>query len=112
MNIMTKSYRYVGPSRLFSPGSNQPSDRLHVQQARDVLDWIARTRQVLEKRSVIVTFIVDAEGDLWIDDRHSEHVACADGQPVLSAGEMTLLVKGAQVSVAGVTNQSLGYCPE
>jgi hypothetical protein len=61
---------------------------------------------------VIATFVVDASGELRIADRHSEHVACAGGQPVLSAGEITFEITADSVRVVGVSNQSTGYCPE
>ncbi len=50
------------------------------------------------------------QGKLWIADRHSEHVVCAKGGPVMSAGEITFQIKN--LSVSGVTNQSTGFCPE
>jgi hypothetical protein len=55
---------------------------------------------------------VDEAGNLRLADRHSEHVACAGGQRVRSAGEMTLVMVGEVVRVVDVTNQSTGYCPE
>jgi hypothetical protein len=60
-----------------------------------------------------VTFVVLGDG-LWVADRHSEHVACARGGPVLSAGEMTLELdrRRGSVEVVYVTNQSTGFCPE
>src|SRR5207248_2652277 len=44
-------------------------------------------------------------------DRRSEHVACAGGEPVLSAGEVTFSISS-DVRVVNVTNQSTGYCPQ
>ena len=105
---MDRSYKYIGPDEL--RGSS--SERHSITQPSDVLDWIAHTRQTLEHGSVTATFIVDTGGRLWVADRRSEHVACAAGQPVLSAGEMTFEVESRSVSVAAVSNQSLGYCPE
>ena len=63
--------------------------------------------------SFTVTFVVLSDG-LWVADRHSEHVACARGGPVHSAGEMTFEVdpRGRSVDVVHVTNQSTGFCPE
>ncbi|MBW3622765.1 MAG: hypothetical protein KY468_05070 [Armatimonadetes bacterium] len=60
----------------------------------------------------IATFIIDTEGQLWIADRNSEHVQCALGQDVLSAGEMTFGRERQKITVIEVTNQSTGYCPE
>ncbi len=105
---MDRIYHYIGPNEL----RELRSERHSITQPADVLDWIARTKQALEQGSVTATFIVDTNGQLWVADRRSEHVACAAGQPVLSAGEMTFEVEGGQVSVMAVSNQSLGYCPE
>ena len=104
---MTK-YHYVGPSEL----RDSISERQLIQKPSDVLCWVTQTQQRPENGRIVATFIIDDLGRLWIADRHSEHVACADGQSVLSAGEMTFVTDGSKVSVAGVSNQSLGYCPE
>lgn len=42
-------------------------------------------------------------------DRRSEHVACAGGEAVLAAGELTVDERG---EVLEANNQSTGYCPE
>ena len=63
-------------------------------------------------RELTVTFVVDAEGILRLADRHSEHVACAAGGPVRAAGEMTFAMTEERASVAQVSNQSTGFCPE
>jgi hypothetical protein len=52
------------------------------------------------------------DGSLRIADRRSEHVTCAEGQPVLSAGEMTFMCGKGRIFVVSATNQSTGYCPE
>ena len=54
--------------------------------------------------------MIDLEGYLRIADRHSEHIACAAGGEVLSAGEMGFDARTATLKY--VTNQSTGYCPE
>lgn len=61
---------------------------------------------------LIATFVIDQAGTLLVADRHSEHVACAGRQPVLSAGEITFRITRQSVEVAEVSNQSTGYCPE
>jgi len=105
---MNRRYQYIGPDEL----RGASSERHSISRPQDVLNWIADTQQTLEHGSVIATFIVDTDGQLWVADRRSEHVACAAGQPVLSAGEMMFEVEGRSVSVTAVSNQSLGYCPE
>lgn len=102
------NYYYIGPHDLLS----SLSERHHIQGAQDVSGWISQTKQQPKNGMVVATFIVNTAGQLWVADRHSEHVACALGQPVLSAGEMTFALNGKQMSVVEVSNQSLGYCPE
>ena len=104
---MTK-YHYIGPSGL----RDSVSERRLIQKPSDVRDWVSQTQQRPQHGMIVATFIINVDGQLWIADRHSEHVACAAGQPVLSAGEMTFSTDGSEVSVVEVSNQSLGYCPE
>lgn len=104
---MTK-YHYIGPSGL----RDSVSERRLIQKPSDVRDWVSQTQQWPQHGMIVATFIIDVDGQLWIADRHSEHVACAAGQLVLSAGEMTFAIDGSEVSVVEVSNQSLGYCPE
>jgi hypothetical protein len=76
----------------------------------DLLNWIASLRAEIEPDgSLIATFTVDLGCTLSLAHRRSEHVACAAGGPVLSAGEITFSADG---SVVEVTNQSTGFCPE
>ena len=64
------------------------------------------------KELIAATFVIDAEGRLRLADRHSEHVACASGNPVLSAGEMFFASAREIIVVEEVSNLSTGYCPE
>lgn len=82
-----------------------------IRSPADVRAWVRATAQELSAGCVIATFVVDASGVLLVADRRSEHVACAGGQQVQSAGEMTFAVSRA-VEVVAVSNQSTGYCPE
>jgi hypothetical protein len=43
--------------------------------------------------------VIDAKGNLLLAERCSEHVACAGGGPVLSAGEIFFRVSGESVKV-------------
>ena len=58
------------------------------------------------------TFVVDLAGWLRLAPRRSEHVACAGGEPVLAAGEMSFAQMASGPTVAAISNQSTGYCPE
>jgi hypothetical protein len=109
---MLRTYQYVGPKAFADRAPAAPAG-VRIQRPEDVLHWVLRTGQELTgEGDVTATFIVDEAGWLRIADRSSEHVACAGGMPVLSAGEITLNVMPAGVRVSSVTNQSTGYCPE
>src|SRR5215467_7378741 len=80
-------YRYVGPKHIAQ--RVQPAHSgVPIRSPEDVRAWIHSSRQESSDGRVIATFIVDAAGTLFVADRRSEHVACAAGQPVRSAGEM------------------------
>lgn len=81
-----------------------------VETLRDALDSLDGCEV---GRSFTVTFVIGLDSKLRIAGRHSEHVACANGKDVLSAGEMTFICNDDQaIIVERVTNQSTGYCPE
>ncbi len=106
---MIKLYHYVGPVRILEQARHQPPG-WRVQSAAELITWLETS--AVCGREVTTTFVVDEAGHLRLTDRHSEHVACAQGQPVRSAGEMTFARVGPTVRVTAVTNQSTGYCPE
>lgn len=58
------------------------------------------------------TFVVDTGGFLRLAPRRSEHVACAGGGRVLSAGEIGFARRDGRWTVHEVSNQSTGYCPD
>lgn len=58
------------------------------------------------------TFVVDTDGVLRLAPRRSEHVACAGGDRVLSAGEIGFVREAGRWVAGEVTNHSTGYCPE
>lgn len=108
--MAARLYRYVGPQEIADAVRHQPLG-VPVRSPADVAKWVTKTGQVLNAGLVTVTFVIDGEGELRIADRHSEHVACAGGMPVQSAGEMTFHI-ARDVEVVSVSNQSTGYCPE
>ena len=105
-----RPYRYVGPKSIADRIGPEPAGAA-IRSPEDVRASARKTAQELSDGCVIVTFVVDASGVLLIADRRSEHVACAGGQSVQSAGEMTFVI-GRAVEVAEVSNQSTGYCPK
>ncbi|MER7846438.1 hypothetical protein ABTZ03_21060 [Kitasatospora sp. NPDC096077] len=122
-----RAYRYVGPPELWewavdlgSPGG-QP-----VRTEGEFADWAAaRTAAELAEP---FTFTVDLGGALRLAPRRSEHVACAGGELVLSAGEIGFRRSdgggggdrdgggggraGGGWEVGTVGNLSTGYCPD
>ncbi len=109
---MPNLYRYVGPAGIAARVAGRPGGTRIGSQA-DLVRWCMATGQVPDRSGLIaVTFVIDAEGQLLVADRHSEHVACAGGGPVLSAGEMWFAVSAERVEVAEVSNHSTGFCPE
>jgi hypothetical protein len=102
---MQKLYHYVGPEDIRKRTVNSPQG-LSIRSIADLLSWLRETNQLS------ATFVIDEQETLRIADRHSEHVACAAGGPVLSAGEMFFRVEGDSVEVSEVSNQSTGFCPE
>ena len=60
---------------------------------------------------ITATFIINEKGDFVVSGRHTEHVMCAQGQNVLSAGEVVFALDGKEVYITEISNQSTGYCP-
>jgi hypothetical protein len=109
---MTRLYPYVGPAEIKTRVAGCPAG-VRVSTAADILAWVRGTGQRPAPDGLVAaTFVIDAQGDLLLGDRRSEHVGCAGGGPVLSAGEMFFRVSGVNVEVAEVSNQSTGFCPE
>ena len=110
---MSKSpvYTYVGPEKIRARvGLGQKRNR--ITQMEGLVQWLA-TYDVKSKRKldITATYTIDLAGELWVADRHSEHVICAGGLDVLAAGEMTFRRDGKGIEVIEVSNQSTGYCP-
>ncbi len=104
-----REYVYVDDTDILS-GLTPESLRGQIKTPQDILRWCVQNEPNLKQ--VTVTFIIALDKTLWINDRRSEHVLCANGEKVLSAGEMSFLIDGDTIEVTEVTNQSTGYCPE
>lgn len=107
---MARLYRYVGPTRILEQARHQPLG-FEVRSPFDLRAWL-QAHPALGGRVWTVTFVIDRAGALRLADRHSEHVACAGGGPVRSAGELTFALTGEQVRLTAASNQSTGFCPE
>ncbi|MFI9050959.1 hypothetical protein [Streptomyces sp. NPDC053427] len=109
MTAYGRSYRYVGPPGLMAavrPGAGA----LPIGSAADFHTWISSCAPA--DLAEPFTFVIDLTGSLRLASRRSEHVACAGGERVLSAGEMGFGRAADAWKVGEVTNQSTGYCPE
>jgi hypothetical protein len=107
----SRHYAYVGPRAIAE--RCRGASGIRIASSEDMRRWIAHTGQKADDvGEITATFVIDLTGTLRLADRHSEHVACAGGEDVLSAGEMTFAISDKEVLVVRVTNQSTGYCPE
>jgi hypothetical protein len=99
----------VGPADLRA--AIHPSGEGHPIRSRADFDrWIAE--RVAAEFAEPFTFVIDTNGILRLAPRCSEHVACAGGGPVLSAGEIAFSGEAGRWAVAEVSNHSTGYCPD
>ncbi len=103
-----KAYQYIGPIEILDRIDRESLGQA-ISSSKDLIDWLER--MVYAQDFVTLTYIVDQEGSLRIAPRETEHVACAGGNSVLAAGELTVEFIGNEVSVAEITNLSTGYCP-
>jgi hypothetical protein len=104
-----RQYRYVGPADTLA-GVRSDSEGHVIGTPDDFVAWLKTcSRTDLEEP---FTFVVDLTGTLRLAPRRSEHVACAGGARVLSAGEITFVDEPDGWAVSEVSNQSTGYCPE
>lgn len=104
----SREYVYVGPVEIRSAAEKQrPGAR--ILSLAELRAWLATAdTDRLRDGTVVATFTITLHNELLLAPRRSEHVACASGGPVLSAGEITF----ADLAVVEITNQSTGFCPE
>ncbi|MFJ2580147.1 hypothetical protein [Kitasatospora aureofaciens] len=103
-----RAYRYVGPPELWHRGGG-PGGQL-LRTSAEFAAWMgARTAAELAEP---FTFTVGLAGFLRLAPSRSEHVDCAGGALMLSAGEVGFRREGGGWAVEEVSNQSTGYCPD
>ena len=73
-------------------------------------EWVSM--RTAEELADPFTFVIDTTGVLRLAPRRSEHVVCAGGGEVLSAGEMGFCEESGRWKVDEVSNLSTGYCPD
>ncbi|TYK43251.1 hypothetical protein [Actinomadura decatromicini] len=106
---MPVEYEYVGPAEILAavrPGS----EGARIASGGDFAAWVAARGD--DELAEPFTFVVGLDGVLRLAPRRSEHVACADGWPVLSAGEISFVLDDGRPRVDEISNQSTGYCPD
>jgi hypothetical protein len=100
---------YIGPAEILEqirPGHRGRAIASHD----DLATWL--TQQAMQDREEPFTFVIDLTGTLRLAPQRSEHVACADGEPVLSAGEISFAPDHDRWTISEISNQSTGYCPD
>jgi len=108
--LAPRQYQFVGPHVIRDSALARSPVGTPIRSVDALSAWIASHVSDVElDGSVIATFVVSVERILLLAPRRSEHVACAGGGPVLSAGEITFSSAG---DVSEITNQSTGFCPE
>ncbi|WP_406518186.1 hypothetical protein [Streptomyces sp. NBC_00826] len=109
METRGQRYRYVGPAEpkaLVRAGGEGRS----IRSSADFGEWVSALS--LDELAEPFTFVIDGGGVLRLAPRRSEHVVCAGGGEVLSAGEMSFREESGRWVVQEVSNQSTGYCPD
>ena len=107
--MSSRRYSYVGPPGIRDAALSSPAGAV-IRSAEDLAAWLVLQAEDAEPDgSLTATFVVDCDGLLRLAPRRSEHVACAAGGPVLSAGEVTFSPDG---DVSEISNHSTGFCPE
>lgn len=105
-------YAYVGPPGIKASVRREAHCR-SLDSLADLEAWLGENSpRDRSTGAVPATYVVDAAGRLWIADRRSEHVACADGGEVLAAGELVFGISRDAIRVIEASNQSTGYCPD
>jgi hypothetical protein len=104
---MPVAYRYIGPEQIRQQTREAPPGA-EIRTIEGLQRWLASTPAALDEGA---TFVVALDGVLRLAPRRSEHVACAGGEPVLAAGEVSFQRERGGIRIEA-TNQSTGYCPE
>jgi hypothetical protein len=105
---MTRRYAYVGPEHVRAAAADAPAGTA-IDSRDALLHWISAHVDDAENAAITATFVVTLDGAMRIANRRSEHVACASGHAVLSAGEIRFSLDGRSIAAS---NLSTGYCPE
>lgn len=105
-------YNYIGPKSILKRVQAVYKGSV-IKTTDDIVDWLKANNEKIKIEDItICTFVIDLDNQLLIVNRHSEHVQCAFGKDVLSAGEIGFIIeKENRIRIDSITNQSTGYCP-
>ena len=106
---MHQVYRYVGPEHIRAAVEGM-APGVAVRSERDLAEWADRQTE-WRNGELIATYVVLVGGLLQLAPRRCEHVACAAGQEVWAAGELTLC-RQPELAIVAISNLSTGYCPQ
>lgn len=107
-----KLYSYIGPPEIAQRAKQAPGGTL-IATSDALQAWLATIKpEGPDASHLVATFVIDAAGNLRLAHRRSEHVACAVGEPVRAAGEMTFACDRGKIELTAVSNHSTGYVPE
>jgi len=106
-----QAYFFVGPKEIVARVEKKYEGH-KINHIEDIQKWITASNQTIINEQLIATFIINEQAELVLSDRHSEHVICAGGRNVLSAGEITFNFEQEAIIVSAISNQSTGYCPK
>ncbi|MEH0638496.1 hypothetical protein QBA35_35280 [Streptomyces bottropensis] len=113
MTASDRVYRYVGPHHVIAAVQSADSGAdsgATIGTAVAFAAWVAaRTAEELDEP---FTYVVRTDGALRLAPRRSEHAACAGGDRVLGAGEISFRYEAGRWTVNEASNQSTGYCPD
>ena len=107
-----KLYDYVGPASIRASASFD-TPRHAVRDSKGIVVWATERLGFTNRdRQMTFTYVVQPLAQLYLADRRSEHIACARGGAVLTAGEITFERHGSDLILIETSNLSTGFCPE
>lgn len=106
-----QSYSYVGAEKI-KEETDLTIGGYKIVEVEDIKEWIQGRPSELANGTITATFVISEEEELIINGRHTEHIMCAKGHNVLSAGEVIFQLEANEISISEISNQSTGYCPK
>ena len=108
---MTRLFKYVGPPEIREAVLNHPAGT-PLAKPSDLETWLEAVHHPRPATPYVATYTIGIDRLFRVADRHSEHVACAGGGPVVGAGEVGFAFEAGCLIVSDISNQSTGFCPD